>query len=287
VEPTDATLAFDATPSETTLDPNRATHLGLWREEATEAYSRYFHWDLPPLPDRYLTAMSAGESGSGPGLTTDRVADLLEPGYCPVETGIARAKDGSLCVAVWTPWPGTTPEMIDWWFGWHMARTDRYKLWHPQAHVFAQPRYDLSEVPGLTDRQRYVGNTSWVDEYIGPLLTRLAITFHDPAELGVGYDALDASGHGTAVCATVSDSDSGIELGRLVHAVRRTDYGSEMRSRFHFPAGTPELLGPPMLEHCATEMLNLAEFLPRLYAESIAYANGPTAELSFAPSDAG
>ena len=57
--------------------------------------------------------------------------------------------------------------MIDWWFGWHLARTERYKLRHPQAHFFAQPRLDLSDAPGLTDRERYIDNTSWVDEYIG------------------------------------------------------------------------------------------------------------------------
>jgi hypothetical protein len=57
--------------------------------------------------------------------------------------------------------------MIGWWFGWHLATTERYKLWHPQAHSFSQPRYDLSTVRDLTDRQRYVGNTSWVDEYTG------------------------------------------------------------------------------------------------------------------------
>lgn len=262
-------MTFDPTPYETTLDPDRGTHLGLWRDEMVEASSRYFHWDLPRLPERYPRAMATGESASGPGLGIERVTDLLEPGHCPVETGLARGADDALCVAVWTPWPGTTPAMVDWWFGWHLARTDRYKLWHPQAHVFAQPRYDLTDVPGLTDRQRYVGNTSWVDEHVGPLLTRLAITFHDPADFGIPYADLEASGHGTAICATVADSDHGVELARLVHAVRATDYGSEMRSRLFFGPGTTGLLGPPMLDHCATEMRNLAEFLPRLYTDVV------------------
>jgi hypothetical protein len=260
-------MTFDPTPYETTLDPDRQGHLGLWRDEMVEPYSHYFHWELPPLPDRYRRAIDDGESGPGPALGIDTVGDLLEAGYCPVETGLARAADDTLCVAVWTPWPGATPAMVDWWFGWHLARTDRYKLWHPQAHVFAQARFDLTGVDGLTDRQRYVGNTSWVDEYVGPLLTRLAITFVDPADWGVTYDDLAASGHGTAVCATVADSDHGTELARLIHAVRTTDYGCEMRSRFYFGPGTPDLLGPPMLDHCATEMLNLADFLPRLHAD--------------------
>lgn len=268
-----AVTDFDPSPYETTLDPARATHLGLWRSELVEPSSRYFHWDLPALPGPYVAAMEAGETAGGPGLSIDRVVDLCEPGYCPIETGISRSADDSLCVAVWTAWPGTTPTMVDWWFGWHIARTDRYKLWHPQAHVFAQPRFDLSSVTGLTDRQRYVGNTSWVDEYIGPFLTRLAITFDDPAEFGIGDD--DPHESSTAICATVRDSDTGVELSRLVHAVRRTDFGAEMRSRFFFPPGTPAFVGPPMLEHCATEMSNLAEFLPRLYADEHGAAASP------------
>ena len=79
--------------------------------------------------------------------------------------------------------------MIDWWFGWHLARTERYKLRHPQAHFFAQPRLDLSDAPGLTDRERYIDNTSWVDEYIGPTPSRPAITFHDPSDMGLDQSA--------------------------------------------------------------------------------------------------
>ena len=53
-----------------------------------------------------------------------------------------------------------------------------------------------------TDRERYVGNTSWVDEYIGPFPSRLAISFHDPATIGLAQATLDAAGYGTVVYAT-------------------------------------------------------------------------------------
>jgi hypothetical protein len=38
-----------------------------------------------------------------------------------------------------------------------------------------------------------------------------------------------------------------------------------MRSRFILPAGTPNLLGPLLIDHCYTEMTHLAGFLPRLH----------------------
>ena len=72
-----------------------------------------------------------------------------------------------------------------------------------------------------------------------------------------------------------------IWAGHLIHLVRDTDYGCEMRSRFWLGdvdpvevIGTPEQriamfpdrLGAGLLKHCQEEMGYLAEFLPSLYA---------------------
>ena len=40
----------------------------------------------------------------------------------------------------------------------------------------------------LTDRKKYIGNTSYVDEYVGPQIFRLAIAFHEPREFGLAED---------------------------------------------------------------------------------------------------
>ncbi|MCP3937894.1 MAG: hypothetical protein GY708_21305 [Actinomycetia bacterium] len=259
---------------ETTLDPDRHTHLGIWRDEHDDLTRRFFDWNVPELPQPVRQAITTGIQDDVEGMNLDNISDLLEPGYLPLETGMARCANGELSVAIWTSWPGTAPEMVDWWFGWHMTNTERYKLWHPQAHYFAQPRYDLSDLPELSDRKRYIDNTSWVDEYIGPIPSRLAISFHDPADIGLDDNTLGAAGYGTAVCATTASSDDGRPRGRLIHAVRRTPWGSEMRSRFIFPPNTPELLGPALIDHCWTEMTHLATFLPHLYAAIT--ATGPT-----------
>lgn len=250
---------------ETILDPQRSSHLGLWRDETEEPSSKFFKWEVPELPAHCLEAKAAGVREDLEGMDLENIRDLLDRGYLPLETGIARSPRGALSIAVLTEWPGTQPEMIDWWFSWHIAKTSRYKLWHPQAHLFAQPKYDVSHRSDLSWRQRYIGNTSWVDEYVGPLPTRLAITFHDPSAIGFDETSLEQAGYGTVIYATVADSDHGTELGRIVHAVRRTDEGSEMRSRFIFPEQTPEAIGAPMLDHCWTEMTHLASFLPSLY----------------------
>jgi hypothetical protein len=194
-------------------------------------------------------------------------------------------------VAVLTQFPGTTGEMIDGWFGWRGAETGRYKLWHPQAHLFTQMRYDRVEVPGLDDRQKYIENTSYVDEYVGPDIFRLAIAFRDPHEFGLDPDSFEAAGVSTAICARVGFSGAPLDSGYVVHLMRETAGGSEMRSRFWLgeahlralPAGNPidraleapfvrrrlvpARLGRDLLTHCAEEMNHLASFLHALFAQ--------------------
>jgi hypothetical protein len=274
------------------LDRKRRIHLGILRNELRgKSYEPYFRWEMSPLPDHVEQSLRQGQSDASEVLPRADVNRLLEPGYLPLETGYTNLPDGTAHVAVLTQFPGTTGEMIDWWFGWHGAETERYKLWHPQAHLFSQMRYRRTEVTGLSDRQRYIGNTSYVDEYVGPFIHRLAIQFHEPRDFGLAEDAFKDAGISTAICARVGFSDRPVDSGYLIHLIRETSEGCEMRSRFwlgeahvralpeHNPLdrllGTrfvrrlmmPERLGRDLLIHCAEEMNHLASFLPALFAQ--------------------
>ncbi len=220
----------------------------------------------------------------------ENIHRLLDPGYLPLETGYARFDDGILQVATLTQFPGTTGEMIDWWFGWHGVESERYKLWHPQAHLFSQTRYHRAERLDLTDRQKYIGNTSYVDEYVGRNIALLAITFQKPCTLGFNEELFEDAGISTAVCARVGFSNRPLDTGYLIHLIRETTDGCEMRSRFWlgdlhlrgFREGNlvdrnlarptfrqrlvPDSYGRDLLIHCAEEMNHLASFLPELYA---------------------
>lgn len=225
----------------------------------------------------------------------------MRPGPGCAGDGWTRTDRGALVVACHTDMPGVTVAMWDWWFGWHSTDTARYKLWHPAAHQFSAIGQDRSLDRSLTDRQRYLNNVSYVDEYIGSRLNRLAIRFVDPDRLGFP----DRPGT-THICARVGASDVPVAVGWLIHQVRPTDAGVEMRSRFFL--GPAEVLGLPprsvskpgagrlltspgtrhalapvvrvtgrratslqvgrdLLHHCATEMNHLAAFLPDLHAE--------------------
>ena len=94
------------------------------------------------LPDHIEQTLSDGEANSARALPRGDVDRLLEPGYLPLENGYTTLPDGTTQVAVLTHFPGTTGEMIDWWFGWHGIETERYKLSPTQAHLFSQPRAD-------------------------------------------------------------------------------------------------------------------------------------------------
>ena len=282
------------------LDRRRQIHLGILRNELRgKSYERFFRWEMNPLPDHVERVLGQGESDPDDVLPRADINRLIEPGYLPLETGYSTLPDGSAHVAVLTQFPGATGEMIDWWFGWHGAETERYKLWHPQAHLFTQSRYERTDVSDFTDRQKYIGNTSYVDEYVGPLIHRLAISFREPRDFGLAEDSFKDAGIGTAICARVGFNDKPVDSGYLIHLIRETEEGCEMRSRFwmgesHFrllPEGNPmdrllqtrfvrQLLMPEriarhLLIHCAEEMNHLASFLPALFAQETGVVSAP------------
>ena len=60
-----------------------------------------------------------------------------------------------------------------------------------------------------------------------------------------------------------------VQLGHLIHFVRDTDFGCEMRSRFWLFEGE-EGMARDLMQHCIEEMGNLADLLPDLYAKETA-----------------
>ncbi|MCY1073517.1 DAPG hydrolase family protein [Archangium lansingense] len=212
---------------------------------------------------------------------------LLEPGDQALEDGVLRNPDGTLLIAVRTEMPGVTGEMIDWWFGWHLTSSERYRLWHPRDHVRATVEEDRSYLSD--DRERYVGNVSYVDEYIGGRLMKLAIEFVPPTLYGLEPGRFAEARVDTAVCARTAFQGWPLAVGHLIHLVRRVPGGCELRSRFWLgdievrlpvlggPLSrllnraslrrrvAPDGLGLGLLVHCAEEMNHLARLLPGLY----------------------
>lgn len=251
-------------------------YLGYRPGDADTAWGTFFDPHMAPLPGHVVDALHHGPQADQVLLDFGCAADLLDDGYLPTETGYGRLRRGGFAVSVLTDMPGVTPPMWDWWFGWHGSDARRYKLWHPRAHASAR------WADGGGDGH-YVGRTSLVEEYLGSMYTKAAIRFVSPEELGLPPHRLDDS---VAVCARLGSSELPVDIGWLVHQVRPTAGGSEMRSRFWMggseigvrhgnvfansmirPVAARQLPDPrDLMVHCAQEMNHLAGFLPALYA---------------------
>ncbi|PXX58157.1 hypothetical protein DFR70_115130 [Nocardia tenerifensis] len=249
-------------------------------------YARFMAEHTTPAHTSVLAA-HAGPPTS-PALIPEFTAlplDLAPGARSPVETGYGQTAHGQVWAAVHTDMPGVTAAMWDWWFAWHPIESARYKLWHPDAHLYASTSADRNAEP-IPYRDKYIGTTSYVDEYIGPKLQQLAIAFRDPTLEGFQVP----EGH-TVILARVGSIVAPVDLGWLAHQVRPTPTGCEMRSRFYlnvYGLHTPDLpqaveavkrgaaidpadlvlgvdLARDLMLHCGQEMHHLAEFLPDLY----------------------
>ena len=180
--------------------------------------------------------------------------------------------------------------MIDWWFGWEYMENQRYKLWHPRAHVTARAENMIGDDSDLSDREKYLNNRNYVTEYVGGERLDIDITFAEPSEY-FDVSRFKEANVGTALCGIVGYQNAPLIFGIIIHLIRETNDGCEMRSRFwlgkmeirglpskgilnkiassSFVAehAVPLELGRDMLVHCAMEMNHLSSFLPDLYAD--------------------
>lgn len=213
---------------------------------------------MQPIPERVEAAIAAPIETATVESVTDPMALLTGDG---LTDAVVRLPDGNLVIACLTEMPGVSSAMWDWWFAWHSYCSERYRLWHPTDHVAASLAEDRRHLS--TNRERWVGNTSYVDEYIGGHLSKLGIAFKEPEF--VGLDASAVVELGLAVCAQTLVRDLGIVGGQLIHLVVDADGGSEMRSRFML-GPLPDDFGTALLRHCSEEMNHLARILPELHA---------------------
>jgi FAD/FMN-containing dehydrogenase len=258
-------------------------NVGYSPEDFKKSYAKYYDETIVALAPHVQYALEHAPFLAGALPPFSEVTYLENEGYTDLETGFSVEADGSIYAAILTAMPGVTPEMWDWWFGWHGSQDSRYKLWHPKSHVSAVWE------DGKTD-DAYIGRNSIIEEYIGDEFTDGLIQFKSPTEFGFSFDAVKDPSKAVYVCARLGHSKLPIDFGYLVHQVRAVEGGSEMRSRFWMGGkytivrkegifadlGTsflqkqkllPAGFGREIVTHCSEEMTHLAAFLPKLYSE--------------------
>jgi hypothetical protein len=249
-------------------------YLGYRAADRGTPFADFYQPEMAALPGHVIEALQHGPQAEPTLPSFDDAAALLQDGGQQTENGYGVLRDKGIQVSVRTDMPGVTAEMWGWWFGWHGSDSRRYKLWHPRAHVSA--RWTDGGGDGT-----YIGRTSIVAEYLGSSFARPAIQFVDPSTVGLDSVAENQ----VAICARLGSSELPVDVGWLIHHVRPTPDGAEMRSRFWMggrhvavrrgnrladaavrPVAARQLPDPrDLLVHCAQEMNHLAGFLPELY----------------------
>lgn len=265
----------------------------LTPEEKAKPYSKYFYRKpTPPSPER----VAAMEKPIDPSkaLPIDRINDLLNPGYFEVEAGWCVLPNGAGYVANYTPMPGVTVEMINWWMAWHSLEDLRYKIWWPDGHyAISLSDQDRAKVldPGRPMVHKFQGLTHFVIENIGGLSAeKISISFLPPEDVGFDMGRFKSPNVGTIVAANglsqMINPPPSIPNHKapafMIHFIRETTDGIEYRTRFwmgyHILDKKPHLWLPPgmripdyiprgLATHNVYEYANLASFLPQIYQE--------------------
>src|SRR5271165_2227459 len=238
---------------------------------ALEAYL-----ERPPAPVDPQTAAAVADGPIDPAaaLAPSELDRLLDPAPLAVETGWCMLPDGVGYVAVRTPMPGVSTEMIDWWFDWHPREPIRYRIWHPAAH-----RSNSVELPALPGAKAHWGTVHHPVEDVGVGVLHARIAFKRPTELGMAEDLPEGA---TVVGGYAGDDRRHMQHTLMVHVFLGDERGVVLRSRFWIGAAIrpygalgaagalllnnravrraviPAGVTPALAAHCAEEYANLA-----------------------------
>jgi len=254
---------------------------------ADSGLAAYLERPLASPDSEALAAIEAGPADPAAALPVDRIDRLLDPAPLALETGWCRLPDGVRFVAVRTPMPGVSAEMVDWWFDWHPREALRYRIWHPLAH-----RDNSLEPPASPGAKAHWGAVHHPVEDVGTGTVHARIAFVAPTALGFATDALDDPAVGTVACGFVGDDRRRTRHSLMAHVFLRDGDGLVLRSHFWLGAAIRPYLPAPLAaplsrvlnrrrfrdlalprgleralaRHCAEEYANLAAILPELHA---------------------
>jgi len=186
----------------------------------------------------------------------EEVDKLLNPGYLPMETGYYHLPNGQWHIAVLTMMPGCKREWVDWWF--HNYISD-------QAIVKIKNPLQLLSGPYQKENPEYSLKANPYGKHLtlGKLLNRQHFHFiqDDPNQY---FDTVKLKNvENTSVICTKSVLQDDTLDANIIHIVRDTDFGCEMRSRFWTYHDTEDL-ARSRLEHYASDMCEVAQFLKML-----------------------
>ncbi|WP_394155419.1 DAPG hydrolase family protein [Loktanella salsilacus] len=251
-------------------------------------YAEFWIPEMQPLQPQVHDAVVHGSYASGLGIELEAASKLLKPGYLALENGVTKLDSGKHLIACLTKMPNLTGEMFEWWMGWHYMEPQRYKLWHPQAHLNNGTAEMAGDDPNLSNREKYQ-TSHFVHEYMGNDAAKVTITFSPATEYFPNVEDPYSDEITALVCGRIELRKPKMTIGHVIHQIRQVEGGAEMRSRFWMGrpqftsysksdlrnrlAGsrvvsnlaTPANFARDVLVHCGMEMNHLSHFLPDLF----------------------
>lgn len=253
----------------------------LTPEESTLSYAKYFNQPLAPIPQEKLDIWQGAPADPASVLAFEDRALFQKADVPGLQNGFAVAANGTGFVANTTFMPGVTPDMFNWWFGWHSVTSDlRYKIWDRDDHWYARAdNPDYVKDPSVPLSQKTWGVNHEILEDIGLGADPLLLCFRRPADLGYDESLIGTDDCLAMVCAYGKGSAPAV----MTHLVRKAEGGILFCSRFWMGYGPnekgeivklvpdgvsiPEVVPRALYGHNIKEFSNLAAILPSVYAE--------------------
>ncbi|MEY4762357.1 MAG: 2,4-diacetylphloroglucinol specific hydrolase PhlG, partial [Pseudomonadota bacterium] len=257
-------------------------------------YAKYLNERLT-VPEAAARAVQFGPMDPAHAVppTVEGLNDLIAGRTPTADSGYCLLDGPTMYVQSRVDFPGSTPEMFEWWFWWHTLDRLRYMLWFPYSHIqatVADPARCADE--SLSYAERVYDNPHHVVEFIGPERFEGGIRFLDPSRLGIDMAGFHAAGYRASASGLLEvPGVGGITVGLMLHIVRPVADGMELLSRYYlgthpalqrFPGAAQaamllekggmtrdklEAMGYELSVHDMTEWNNLARILPGLYRE--------------------
>ncbi|KAK1846665.1 hypothetical protein CCHR01_10703 [Colletotrichum chrysophilum] len=243
-------LSTDISPLESNTEQY---YLGFREVDFEKPYAKYYNPVVSPISDALVNGLAGSPWPSAFTYSAQDAAKYLEqPGYLNLENGYAIGSNGTLMIAVRSEIPQVTYDQYDWCY-----RTPDSVDWANRTYA-----------------QRYIGATSYIDEYVGNDAAKLSIQFIEPESIGFNTSVWPELGIETVVVGKLFIGDYSLEefdqTSYLMHMVRRMPNGyRELRSRFFVASdnhGNAQL-GHDLTVHCNIEMTHLGSFLPALFQD--------------------
>lgn len=246
----------------------------LTEEEINSPLYKYLQIDIAPVPKEKFDRIMEGTFDPAEAIMPTEMNRLFDEGYLSGEFGWYRLADDGIMIANFTPMPGVTPEMFDWWFAWHGLDSLRYKIWDKEDHYYCKTRNpEIALDSSLSMRERYWNTTHDVKEALLDDQEPVDICLNFVPPETVGFDPVRLKEFGGTIVCTPGPAI-------MTHFIRPTADGCELRTRFwlgysvvnNAPVRIPEFVPDEMvakaiLVHNVKEFTHLAKILPNVYEE--------------------